>query len=143
MPYEFLEEVAIADVAFRATGQSLEELLTSAADATMNAMVDDLGTIDRTTTKSIHVEDEAEDLLLVNFLQELIYYKDAERLLLRPDRLRVERHGRCLVLDAVVSGEPVNPKRHALKVDVKAVTFHRLRVEHTPRGWEAMVVLDV
>lgn len=143
MPYEFLEDVAIADMAFRATGETLEDLLISAADATMNAMVDDLSTIARMTQKPVAVEADEEDWLLVHFLQEIIYYKDAHTLLLRPERLRIERRDHHLKLQGVLSGEPINPKKHALRVDVKAVTFHRLKVERTAQGWEAMVVLDV
>jgi len=71
MPYEFIDDMAIADVAFIARGKSLEELLSAAADATMNVMVDDLASIARTVEQTIEAEAEAEDLLLVNFLQEL------------------------------------------------------------------------
>lgn len=143
MPYQFLEDVAIADIAFSATGATLEELFSSAADATMNAMVDDLSTIQRTTQKAIALEAEAADLLLVNFLQEVIYYKDAQRLLLRPEQLHIEQRDRHLTLQASLSGEPINPEKHELRVDVKAVTFHRLKVTQTAQGWEAMVVLDI
>lgn len=143
MPYEFLDDVAIADIAFVARGKTLEELFSAAADATMNAMVDDLSTIARTTKRTIDLKADAVDLLLVNFLQELIYYKDAERLLLLPETLEITRRDRHMGLQSVVSGELINPKTQVLKVDVKAVTFHRLRVEQTPQGWEAMVVLDV
>lgn len=143
MPYQFLEDVAIADIAFSATGATLEELFSSSADATMNAMVDDLSTIQRTTQKAISLEAEAADFLLVNFLQELIYYKDAERLLLLPERLIIERRDRHLSLQATLSGEPINPNTHQLRVDVKAVTFHQLKVTQTTHGWEAMVILDI
>ena len=45
MPYTYLEEIAIADIAFRATGKTQEELFAAAADATVNVMVEDLATI--------------------------------------------------------------------------------------------------
>ncbi|NTV43837.1 MAG: archease, partial [Syntrophobacteraceae bacterium] len=41
------------------------------------------------------------------------------------------------------SGEKIDPDRHDLIVDVKAVTFHHFRVEQTRHGWEAMVILDL
>ena len=143
MPYEFLEDVAIADIAFRALAESLEGLFREAAEATMNVMVGDLSTIERNVTRAISAEGEAEDLLLVNFLQELIYLKDAERLLLRPDVIRINRTGHHWSVSATASGEPLNPNKHELKVDVKAVTYHRLRVAQTPEGWEAFVILDI
>ena len=73
-----------------------------------------------------------------------MYFKDAEGLLLRVPEVRISGgDGGAFVLEAEARGEPLDPARHRLQVDVKAVTLHRLRVERTERGWEAFVVLDV
>ncbi|MBI4003565.1 MAG: archease [Candidatus Omnitrophica bacterium] len=143
MPYEFVEDVATADIAFRAWGRDLKELFTAAGDATMNVMVEDLATIEPRVTKSVTDEADAEDLLLVEFLQELIYYKDAQRLLLRPTSVRVQHSGRRFRVSAALAGEPLDPKKHEQRTDVKAVTYHRLEVKPTDRGWEAFVILDI
>lgn len=143
MPYEFLEDVATADVAIRVTATSLEALLFDAAEATTNVMVDELASLARTVRKTVEVEAQAPDELLVNFLQELIYFKDAERLLLRPERVQVRRQDGRWTLTASLSGEVLDMRKHELKVDVKAVTYHRLRVEQTPTGWQADVILDI
>ena len=61
--------------------------------------------------------------------------------LLRATRVAVDAaHPR---LDAVLAGERIDPERHELLADVKAVTFHDLRVERTATGWDAHVTLDV
>jgi SHS2 domain-containing protein len=83
MPYEFLDNVAVADIAFKAWGKDLLELFLAAADAVMNVMVEDLAAIQPREQRTFIVGDEALDMLLFNFLQEFIYYKDAENLLLR------------------------------------------------------------
>ncbi len=143
MPYEFLEDEAIADVAFEAWGRSVEEMFTAAGEATMNVMVGDLQTIEKRTRRDVRVDSEALDLLLFNLLQELIYYKDAERLLLRVETIQVDLGGQILVAHAVLAGEELEMARHELVVDVKAVTLHRFRVEETERGWRAHVILDI
>jgi len=86
---------------------------------------------------------DAEDLLLVEFLQEVIYFKDAQRLLLRPEAVSVQRLGERVRVSARLTGEPLDPKKHEQQVDVKAVTYHRLEVKQTDRGWEAFVILDI
>ena len=78
MGYHFLEDIAIADIAFEAWGKDLEELFIAAGDATVNTMVDNLEAIEATETRSFELEDDALDMLLFNFLQEFIYYKDSE-----------------------------------------------------------------
>ena len=101
MPYEFVDELTVADIAFRAWGQTLEETFMAAADAVMNAMVDELSTIQPRETRTLTVEHEALDLLLFNFLQEFIYYKDAEQLLLRVQELHI-----------AADSQPIDPPRH-------------------------------
>lgn len=143
MPYEYLEDIATADVAFEARGRTVEELFIAASEAAMNVMVADLETIEPTRSKAIHVEADAIDMLLFELLQELIFFKDAERLLLRVEHVRIEGRESGYVLDARAAGEELNPAKHDLPVDVKAVTLHRYRVEETPSGWEATVILDI
>jgi SHS2 domain-containing protein len=143
MPYRYLPEIAIADVAFEAWGETLEELLRAAADATMNVMVGDLATIAGRVSRSIRIADQDLEMLLFQLLQELIFYKDAERLLLRIHSLELGRTEAGYEVEAEARGEELDPARHDLVVDVKAVTLHRFRVERTGRGWQASVVLDI
>jgi SHS2 domain-containing protein len=143
MPYEFVDELTVADIAFRAWGRDAEETFVAAADAVMNAMVEDLETIQPQETRVLNVEHEALDLLLFNFLQELVYYKDAEQLLLRVQQLRIADDGQPYTLQATAAGERIDPNRHHMRVDVKAVTLHRFALTRTGAGWEAAVVLDI
>lgn len=105
MPFEYLDDIATADVAFHAWGESLEETFKAAAEATMNVMVGDLSTIDEVDHRSIRVEADAVDMLLFELLQELIYYKDAEKLLLRIDGLKIEQSNGLYTLTADARGE--------------------------------------
>jgi SHS2 domain-containing protein len=141
--YRFRGDVAIADAAFEAWGATLEEVFVAAADATTNTMVQNLDAIEERQRRPIRLEEERADLLLFRFLGELIYLKDAERLLLRVPAAAIRRREGALVLEAEARGEPIDPLRHRLQADVKAVTLHRLRVEQTANGWEASVVLDI
>ena len=142
-PYRYLEEIATADVAFEALGATLEETFLAAADATLNTMVEEIGTVAPRERRAFSLVADSLDLLLFELLQELVYRKDAERLLLRVRDLRIEKTGSGYRLEADATGETIDPGRHPLLADVKAVTLHRLLVEKTPDGWRAVVVLDV
>ena len=143
MPYRYLEDIATADVAFEARGKDLEELFLAAADAAMNVMVSDLSTIDETDKLEFVVEHEELDLLLFNFLQELIFFKDARRLLLRVLSVAIEEGISGFTLTARAAGEELNPEKHDLIVDVKAVTLYRFALQESADGWTATVVLDI
>ncbi len=145
MPYRYLEEVALADVAFEATGATVEELFAAAGEATMNVMVEELAAIRPLQGRTVRLDEEDLETLLFQYLQELIYLKDAEQLLLRAHRLQIARGGEAggYSLRAELRGERLDPRRHRLVVDVKAVTLHMFRLQRTSEGWRATVVLDV
>ena len=143
MSYEFLEDVAIADIAFRAWGKDLGELFQAAGDATINTMIENLDSIELKETRTFSLENDELDLLLFNFLQELIYYKDSEQLLLRAQQIQIEENNGKHQLSAVLRGENLDPNRHQQRVDVKAVTLHRFQLEKTDDAWTAMVILDI
>jgi len=142
-PYRYLEEIATADVAFEAWGATKEEAFLAAADATLNTMVEEIGTVAPRERRVFSLAAGSLDLLLFELLQELVYHKDADRLLLRVRDLRIEETGSGYRLRADASGETIDPGKHPLLADVKAVTLYRLSVEKTPSGWRAVVVLDV
>jgi SHS2 domain-containing protein len=143
MLYEFLEDIATADIAFRATGKDLQEVFKAAGDATINTMIEDLDSIEPKETRTFSLENDELDLLLFNFLQELVYYKDSELLLLRASQIEFEEKDGKYQLSAVVQGETLDRDRHQQGVDVKAVTLHRFQLEKTNDGWTAMVILDI
>ena len=143
MSYEFLEDIAIADIAFRAWGEDIQELFKAAGDATINTMIDNLNSIKPKQTRTFSLENDELDLLLFNFLQELIYYKDSEQLLLRAQQVQIELKNALYHLSAVTQGENLDPNRHHQRVDVKAVTLHRFQLEKVENGWTAMVILDI
>jgi SHS2 domain-containing protein len=143
VPYRYLEDIAISDVAFEAWGEKAQDMFVAAADATMNVMIDDVDTIQNRQQRTLRVEADTMDMLLFEFLQELIYYKDAEQLLLRVSNVRIDRQDGHFTAVADAYGEKLDPNRHEQIVDVKAVTMHRFQVEKTDKGWKATVILDI
>jgi SHS2 domain-containing protein len=143
MPYLFLEDLATADVAFEATGADLEEVFVAAAEATVNTMVDRLDSISPNSQRRIDLSHSELDLLLFNYLQELIYYKDAEGLLLFPQKVKVHQEEGRFILCSTVAGEEIDSSRHEQRADVKAVTLHCFELKKTLEGWKAIVILDV
>lgn len=143
MPYAYDDDIAVSDVAFHAWGETLEATFRDAADATTHAMVEDLNTIAPLEQRSFELHDEALDMLLLQLLQELVYYKDAERLLLRMQEVTINQDEQGFTLRGTACGEPIDVSKHELGADVKAVTLHRLQVVQTAEGWEATVILDV
>lgn len=143
MPYRYLEDIATADIAFEAEGSDLSEVFISASEAVMGVMVEDLSTIELVVEVAIELVNPELDMLLYNLLSELVYYKDARRLLLRIESLDIDKKDGEWRLKARARGEELDRKRHPLKVDVKAITLHRFALDKTNGGWRTTVVVDI
>lgn len=131
-----------SDVAFEARGDTLEELFAACAEALLAATVENPEAVQPRTVRTIELEEPEADLLLLAFLNELIYLRDAEGLLLRPREIRIET-GSAARLRAVLEGERLDRARHRPGTEVKAATAHELRIEPGPDGFRTRVTLDV
>ncbi len=141
MPYRYLEDIATADAASEVEGKTLEELFRDAAIATFEVMAD-TGTVKPEVTREIELENEDVDNLLFDWLSELVYLKDAESLIFSRFDVNIRKND-VYKLKATVSGEPINQRKHSLRSDVKAVTYHMFEVKKTGENWTARVVLDI
>jgi protein archease len=142
--FRFLEDVALADAAFEATGDSLSELFTAAAGAVIETMVNPSSVGSRFERDIEHTEEDPASLLF-DWLSDLVYLKDAEGVLFHTAFATVTREapsGRWRLRGRLI-GEPIDPDRHELRADIKAVTKHLYEVRQEDSRWRAKVVLDI
>ncbi len=143
MAYKFIDNLSMADIAFSADGVSLEELFESAALATTNVMVKDLKKIELKERRKITVSDKSVEKLLFNFLQEIVYLKDAELLIFGKYTVKIKNRDGVYMLGCIARGEKLNMEKHELVVDVKAITYHLFEVKQEKDKWKAQVILDI
>lgn len=135
--YELIEHTA--DIGIRVSGKTKEDIFASAACAMFDIMVVS-GAIDSKVQHSLTIEGASTEELLVCFLNELIYLFMSKKFL--PAKFRiVKMNNRCLVV--LISGEKFNSKRHRLKTEIKAATYHNLKVKKTTTGYQAEVIFDL
>lgn len=139
--FEFCDAVT-SDLSFLARGPSLDSVFAAAAEALLAATVEEPGAVAERETCSLALEEPDVELLLLRFLNRLVYLRDAEDLLLRVAEIHVRADGTAK-LEARLVGEPIDRARHRLAAEVKAATAHGLRVSQDARGCEASVTLDV
>jgi SHS2 domain-containing protein len=139
MPCEVFEHTA--DIGVHVTAPSLEQLFADAGLAVAALIIENPRAI--APRQTVTIELEAEDLegLFVDWLSELIYRFEGEQQLFSEFTVSIDAE-RCR-LRAECRGEPVDWSRHEPDHELKAVTYHQLRVEPTPAGWEASVIFDI
>ena len=143
MSYRFLEDVAIADACFEVDADSLPDLFRDGSVALLDLQIDEPSSVQTRTRRSVELKHADLDLLFYRFLQELIYLKDAKKLLLRGTDLAVGKEGDEWVLRGELEGESLDPARHAQRADAKAATLHLLDVWEAEGRWHARAVVDI
>src|SRR5262245_9570337 len=128
-----------ADLGLRIRAPDLDTLFAEAAQALFSAIVEDLATIEPRQKIDVQLAADDREFLLFDWLSELLYHFDAGHLLFGKFEVRVGEDG----LNGTAWGEPLDRSRHVLSHEVKAITYHGLRVEQTPDGWLAEVIVDI
>jgi SHS2 domain-containing protein len=139
--YRFLEGVSTADLAFEATGKELNDLFANAALAMLESQVK-LNTVEEKITKKIALERNDVGQLLFDFLNEIIFFKDAEQLIFKTVKVAITKNAKYKLV-AELKGEKIDTKKHKLGNDLKAVTMHKFSIGQTPKGWKCQVVVDI
>jgi SHS2 domain-containing protein len=140
--FRFLEDVALADIAFEAEGDSVEELFRGATQALIETLADPT-TVGASWKRQITKTDEDVANLLFEWLSELVYWKDAAGVVFHDAPLTLRRDNGKWILSGTLLGAPVNRQLQELRNDVKGITKHLYRVEGKETHWKVRVVVDV
>jgi SHS2 domain-containing protein len=135
--FEVLEHTA--DIGFRATGPTEAAMMEEAARALVSIAVE-IDDVQARDSYALAAFGEDAPSRLVNWLNEVLYYLDGERVAFC--RFQVNALEETAVA-AIGWGEPRDPMRHGAKRIVKGVTYHQLSIEHNNGQWVCEVYLDI
>jgi len=135
--YETFEHTA--DLGIRVRADGLDALFADAARGLFSTLVEDLGTVRPQREVTFRIDGRQKDYLFFDWLNELLFRSETQHILFSEFTVTVGDTG----LAASARGEPVDPRRHRLSHEVKAITYHHLKVEQTADGWCAEVIGDI
>ena len=137
-PYEYFEHTA--DVKFRAYGKTPDEMLSNAALALFNSMIN-TATVQPKETWKVKLSSQDLEQLAYDWLSELIFLFETEFAVFSIFDVKLQQNSDWR-LEAAIGGEKIDPSRHAFDNEVKAVTLHQFEVKKNDL-WCIQVVLDV
>lgn len=140
--FRFLDDIAVADMAFEAEGDSIEEVFSAATEALLESMAAP-ATVGTSWNRMVERSDTDLPQLLFDWLSEIIYWKDASGVVFREARLSVKNQADAWMLSARLVGAPVDRLTQELRNDVKGITKHLYELSRRDGKWKARVVLDV
>ena len=135
--YETFEHTA--DLGLRVTAADLAGLFAEAGRGLTSIIVANLDRVRPVREVTIAVEGTRLDELLFDWLNEILYVFESQRLLLAQFDVQIDAAG----LQATARGEEADESRHILEHEVKAITYHGLKIEQTGQGYLAEVIVDI
>ena len=135
--FEFIDHTA--DIGILAYGADMKQVFANAARG-LFSIITNLDNVTSTKKLDIRVTAPDREALLINWLNELIYLFEVKEMLFnRFDITTITDTN----LKATGYGEKINLAKHELKTQVKAATYHMLKIEQNDGGWKAQVIFDV
>lgn len=128
-----------ADVGLAARADSLGELMEALAEG-LTDVICHRASISPAERRRIAVEAEDVEALAVDFLSQVLLAFEVDRFLLAEANVSTATP---TTVTAELLGEAYDPARHDLKTEVKAVTYHQLKVAREGDEWTGRVVLDL
>jgi SHS2 domain-containing protein len=128
-----------SDLGIEVKGKNLKELFVNSAIALFDLMAD-LESVNPNIKKTIETESDDIDLLLRNWLGELLYASVVDEILFKSFDIKELNRNK---IKAIAFGEKINPIKHIIKREIKSVTYHQLKVECKDNQYIARFVLDV
>ena len=135
--YETFEHTA--DLGLRVRAADLDSLFADAGRGLFSLMVANLDAVGLVEEVSLGVVGDELDYLLFDWLNELLYIFETRRLVQVEFHVHVSDGG----VQATARGEPFDPSRHQSEHEVKAITYHELKVANEDSDWIAEVIVDI
>jgi SHS2 domain-containing protein len=135
--FEFIDHTA--DIGITAYGADMKQIFANAARG-LFSIITNLDNVASTKKLDIQVIAPDREALLLQWLNELIYLFETRKMLFSRFEITVITDTE---LKAKAFGEKINLKKHELKTQVKATTYHMLKIEQNELGWTAQVIFDV
>ncbi len=136
--YKILDHTA--DIGIEVWGKTKEEALANTVEA-MFDLIADSESINAVQERQIAISGTDTADMLINLLREALYLFHNQAWLCKHCEILELTDGKVV---AKVAGEPYDAKKHQLKMEIKAVTYHTLKIEQVAgKGWRARVIFDV
>jgi SHS2 domain-containing protein len=133
----------MTDAEIEASGATLDEAFENAGMAVEDLMVD-TQTVLGTVHQEIHLEENNLGSLLYEWIEALIVLQDNDGLLFSKISCKLSKNpGKNYSLQAKLSGEKFDPKKHEQKTAIKAPTFHDMKIVESPEHVTLRFLVDL
>lgn len=138
--FEFIDHTA--DLAVKVFGKTPEEVFHSAMVAWLKITLD-TAVGEGAKKKKLRLKADSLEELLVEFLSEINFLLLVKHWITTTvSQLNLgEKNGKW-ELDAKLTGEPFDFSKHRISTEIKAITFHRMKIEKIRGIYQTSIIFD-
>ncbi len=141
--FEFAEDITLADIAVHCKAKTVEKIFRLNAEALLHVCLEEPSKLKKVEKCHVLLQHSYLDLLLVKFLNELIFIKDTRELLVYPENIQIIDNDDVVIFEADCTGDYIT-NGYDINIDPKAVTMHEVKCEKiNDDEWESFIVIDV
>ncbi len=142
MKFKYLEDIATADVAMQAFGKTIEEAFKNSALGMYN-IITDLKKVKPVIKKTIEIKSSSLKSLLYDWLEYLLIYFDTEGLIFSSYNITVKKDKGHFLINGEILGEIFDKRKHSIKGEVKAVTYHQMKITKEKGKYIIQIIFDL
>lgn len=137
-------DITPADTAFVSYGKNLDEVFANAGFALFET-ISDTKNVEQKEKRTVEANGYDLKSLLFSWLSELLFLSSSEHFLFSKFDVKIkETDGENkYILNAECWGEEIDMKKHEMKTEVKAITYHKMEIKEENGSWKAQVIVDI
>ncbi|MBN2843859.1 MAG: archease, partial [Sedimentisphaerales bacterium] len=108
MTYKIIDNIATADIAIEIVSESLAGVFADAAEVVLDIMLGDAAGLERSVSHKLDISAESSEMLLFDFIGELLFLKDARELLCKPANITADNNSGQWHLSCALEGELID-----------------------------------
>lgn len=129
-----------ADIKIKISGKTAEELFSEALNGFLHVVIKrKKGKIKNFERKEIYLEGIDMEDLLVRFLNELIYFVSTKKVPVKIEKINLKEKR----IEVEILLAPLTAELFEIKTELKAATYHNLKIEKKGGNFHTEVVFDV
>jgi SHS2 domain-containing protein len=128
-----------ADICVRVFGNSMEEIFVGSSKAMME-IITDVEKVNPSKEILIRARGENYEELLVKWLQEILYLHEVKKMVFKDFEIKIENGTKAV---GKAYGEKIDVDRHEFYSNIKAVTYHNLKIISSKDKYRVDIVFDI
>jgi len=128
-----------ADIGISVRGKTLEELFENASYGMFSILVENLNEVLPLKKLNVSIQGIDKESLLINYLNELLYIYSTKKIVFSKFKIKINKNK----LKSIIFGEKFNSKKHIIYNEIKAATYHNLKIKQYNNMFSTQIIFDV